>query len=71
MEALGQVGQLGVDVEVVAKRHDPPHYSRKILLRRREDHVVVQYGIVRINLGVLAERLFSDVLAPLVLGVPT
>ncbi len=29
-----------VDVEVVAKRHDPPHYSRKILLRRREDHVL-------------------------------
>lgn len=52
-----------VDVEVVAKRHDPPHYSRKILLRRREDHVVVQYGIVRINLGVLAEQVRDEILS--------
>lgn len=52
-----------VDVEVVAKRHDPPHYSRKILLRRREDHVVVQYGIVRINLSVLAEEVRNEILS--------
>lgn len=51
-----------VDVEVVAKRHNPPHYSRKILLRRHDDGEVVQYGIVRINLQVLGEQVRNEIL---------
>jgi len=35
-----------VDVKVLATRTDGGHYSRKILLTRQSDDVVVQFGIV-------------------------
>lgn len=44
-----------VDVEVVDRAEQPPHYARKILLRRRRDRAVVQYGLVRINFAWLDE----------------
>ncbi len=44
-----------VDVEVVDRKEQPPHYARKILLRRQRDRAVVQYGLVRINFACLDE----------------
>lgn len=38
-----------VDVRVLAKRSTAEHYAREILLTRQTDHVVVQYGIMRIH----------------------
>lgn len=38
-----------VDVKVLESRTDGEHYSRKILLSRKTDGGVVQYGIVRLN----------------------
>lgn len=43
-----------VDVEVLEKKRTGSHYSRKILLRRRSDGRVVQFGIVRLTLHFLA-----------------
>ncbi len=42
-----------VDVEVLETRTDGDRYARKILLRRQSDGAVVQFGIVRINLGIV------------------
>jgi chorismate-pyruvate lyase len=39
-----------VDVEVLQEAQDAHEYQRKILLRKRSDQKVVQYGIVRIDL---------------------
>lgn len=52
-----------VDVEVMAKRHEPPHYARKILLRRHDDRSVVQYGIVRINFNFLAPDVQQEIVS--------
>jgi len=52
-----------VDVEVVAKRREQSHYSRKILLRRKDDQTVVQYGIVRIDLSVLEKPVQEEILS--------
>jgi len=43
-----------VDVRVLKSQMVGDHYSRKILLARQTDGVVVQFGIVRINLSYLA-----------------
>src|SRR6202012_3821665 len=41
-----------VDVRVMACRRDGDEYARKILLALREGGRVVQFGLVRIDLGV-------------------
>jgi len=41
-----------VDVKVLASRRDGDEYTRKILLTTRTDRRVVQFGLVRIDLGV-------------------
>lgn len=43
-----------VDVEVLQSRVDGDHYSRKIVLKRQSDGDVVMYGIVRLDMSVLA-----------------
>ncbi len=42
-----------VDVQVLDRKVTPSHYARKILLTRRRDGVVVQFGIMRMHLEVL------------------
>ncbi len=42
-----------VDVQVLQRRATATHYAREILLRRQSDGAVVQYGIMRVNLGYL------------------
>jgi len=42
-----------VDVQVLETNVTPSHYARKILLTRQSDGAVVQFGIVRLNLGFL------------------
>ena len=42
-----------VDVRVLARLVTPSHYARKILLARRSDGRVVQYGIMRVNFAYL------------------
>ena len=42
-----------VDLEVLESNVVATHYARKILLRRRSDNEVVQYGIVRLHLDSL------------------
>ena len=41
-----------VDVKVLACRREGDEYARKILLSLHDSHAVVQFGLVRINLGV-------------------
>ena len=40
-----------VSVDVLESRLTDTHYARKILLRRQSDGVVVQFGIMRVNLA--------------------
>jgi hypothetical protein len=40
-----------VDVDVLAEQATDRHYAREILLRRQSDQAVVQYGVMRIDLG--------------------
>ncbi len=51
-----------VDVKVLETRTDDQHYSRKILLTRQSDGAVVQYGIVRLNMGVLSPEVSEEIL---------
>ena len=41
----------------------PADYSRKILLRRSTDKSIVQFGIVRLRLGLIAEQVARMILA--------
>ena len=50
-----------VDVTVVRSLRDHQFYSREILLRRRTDHVAVQYGIVRLNFDLLAPAVIQEI----------
>lgn len=50
-----------VDVQVLATRLAPPHYSRKILLTRQNDGKVVQFGIVRLNFECLAPEVRREI----------
>lgn len=50
-----------VNVQVIQSRLDQRHYSRKILLARESDGLVVQYGIVRLNLDVLAPAVQEEI----------
>lgn len=42
-----------VDVRVLRRQVTPTHYAREILLARRSDGEVVQYGIMRVNFAFL------------------
>lgn len=50
-----------VDVEVLESRLDANHYSRKILLKRRSDGRVVQFGIVRLNFAHVSDIVRREV----------
>jgi chorismate-pyruvate lyase len=50
-----------VDVTVVRSRREHQFYSREILLRRRTDKAVVQYGIVRLNFDLLAPAVIQEI----------
>ncbi len=50
-----------VDVRVLKSLMIGDHYSRKILLARQTDGVVVQFGIVRINLSYLADDVRREI----------
>jgi len=52
-----------VDVEVLDRRTDDKHYSRKIRLRSRRSKKVVQFGIVRLNLEYLEPNVREIVLS--------
>jgi len=44
-----------VDVKVLQEKDSDTHYSRKILLTRKSDGGVVQFGIVRLDMSTLPE----------------
>ena len=50
-----------VDVEVLAVAESQGHYARKILLRRQNDHAVVQFGIVRMNFAYVSAAVRADI----------
>jgi len=50
-----------VDVRVLNTHVTPTHYSRRILLSRQTDGVVVQFGIVRLNTGFLGSDLRHEI----------
>ncbi|HEV2970242.1 MAG TPA: hypothetical protein VGY55_09645 [Pirellulales bacterium] len=50
-----------VDVHVLATRQQGRHYARKILLTRRLDGRVVQFGIVRIDLSFLGDDVRREI----------
>jgi chorismate-pyruvate lyase len=52
-----------VDVEVLEETRVMDEYRRKILLRRKSDRRVVQFGIVRINLDTLSETIQSQIVS--------
>lgn len=52
-----------VDVKVLQTRQDGDFYSRKILLHRQSDGRVVQFGLPRLNLTLLADDVRSAILS--------
>ena len=50
-----------VDVRVLETHVTPTHYSRRILLERRSDGQVVQFGIVRLNSTFLGEDVRQEI----------
>ena len=52
-----------VDVRVLARRQDGDSYAREILLTRRGDGRVVQFGIVRIHLQYCSPAVRAEILA--------
>ena len=50
-----------VDVRVLNTHVTPTHYSRRILLTRQSDGVVVQFGIVRLNTSFLGLELQHEI----------
>lgn len=52
-----------VEVEVLRSDIQGKWYAREIVLKRSSDSAVVQYGIVRLNLDVLAESVKQEILA--------
>ncbi|MGC3971956.1 MAG: hypothetical protein QM775_32825 [Pirellulales bacterium] len=52
-----------VDVEVLNRRTDGRHYSRKIRLRTQRMKRVVQFGLVRLNLDYLAPDVREEVVS--------
>jgi chorismate-pyruvate lyase len=51
-----------VDVRVLSCRRSGSEYARKILLATRDTGRVVQFGLVRINLGVCPELVRNEIL---------
>jgi len=52
-----------VDVQVLQSHVAGPHYQRKILLRLKEDGRAVQFGIVRLTLGLLSQAVQAQILS--------
>jgi len=52
-----------VVVKVLDRRQDGDIYSRKILLERSDDGRVVQFGIVRFNLGVVLPAVREEIIS--------
>src|SRR5665213_533028 len=52
-----------VTVQVLDRRLDGDIYSRKILLQSSDDGRVVQFGIVRFDLGVVLPRVREEILS--------
>lgn len=50
-----------VDVQVLETNITPTHYARKILLTRQSDGGVVQFGVVRLNMGYLSEPVQREI----------
>ncbi len=50
-----------VDVRVLDRRETETHYAREILLSRRSDNKVVQYGIMRVNFDWLSPRVRTEI----------
>lgn len=50
-----------VNVKVLDVLAEADSYSRKILLTRQTDEVVVQFGIVRLNLSVLEDEVRTEI----------
>ncbi len=53
--------QSPVDVQVLARRNSPGSYAREILLLRRSDGQVVQFGIMRLYTESLAPQVRAEV----------
>jgi chorismate-pyruvate lyase len=53
--------QSPVDVRIVQTTKDDTWYSREILLESRASGLVVQYGIVRLRYGLLAEPVWREI----------
>ena len=52
-----------VDVRVLEQRHTADHYGRKILLTLQRDGRVVQFGIMRIDLGCCGAEVRAEIVA--------
>jgi chorismate-pyruvate lyase len=52
-----------VDVRVLRFKQTEEWYAREIVLERTTDRGVVQYGIVRLNLSLLADSVRNEILA--------
>lgn len=50
-----------VDVKVLDEQESDTHYSRKILLTRKSDGGVVQFGIVRLDMSPLPENVQEQI----------
>ncbi len=55
--------QCEVDVEVLQAERTESHYIRKILLRRKRDGRIVQFGIVRLALHALEPAVRDEIMA--------
>jgi hypothetical protein len=52
-----------VEVRVLARRHQPPYYSRKIVLALKQTGKIVQFGIVRVNLDYCEPAVRAEIVA--------
>ncbi len=52
-----------VDVQIENRRHDGPYYARRIFLALHKSRRVVQYGLVRINLGYCSAEVRREIIA--------
>lgn len=52
-----------VEVNVLRSLQEGDWYAREIILRRSSDRAIVQYGIVRLNLRLLADSVKQEILA--------
>ena len=50
-----------VDVRILDRRITPTHYARKILLARRSDGGVVQFGIMRVHFAYLPTEVRNEI----------